>query len=216
VTSLFRSAFLALLYAPTLAFGQSLAQQLTVHGPFDPRTYVPLSGPQRWQRWVSEDGRSGALHVDSLATAAYLQVLNSPGEWKGTTNGYLRRAGSSYASNVIQNSVHESMAGIAGTDPRYLACDCTGIFRRSGHALKMTLLTYNRNGHLTLDVPQLSGAYGSSMIQMMWYPQHYSPLVQGVQGGHIEVGILGAEHILQEFSPDLKRFFHLRFLIPAQ
>jgi hypothetical protein len=35
--------------------------------------------------------------------------------------------------------------------------------------------------------------------------------VQGVQSGHIEVGLLGAEHILQEFSPELKRFFHLHW-----
>jgi hypothetical protein len=79
------------------------------------------------------------------------------------------------------------------------------------HALKMTLLTYNRNSRETLDVPQLSGAYGSSMIEDLWYPRHYSPLVQGVQSGHIEFGLLGAEDLALEFTPELKRFFHLRF-----
>lgn len=206
---------LALLFAPSLAFGQSLAQSLTVNAPFEPGRYTPLSGHERWHRWVNEDGRSAGLHVESLASAAYLQVIDSPPEWKGTTLGFGRRLGSSYASNVIQNSVHESMAEVAGTDPRYFACGCSGFFPRTGHALKMTLLTYNSSGHLTLDIPQLSGAYGGSMIEEMWYPHHYSPLVQGVQSGHIEIGIIGAEHILQEFSPELKRIFHLRFLIVA-
>jgi ATP phosphoribosyltransferase len=49
------------------------------------------------------------------------------------------------------------------------------------------------------------------MIKTMWYPHHYSPLAQGVQSGHIEIGIIGAEHLAQEFAPELKRFFHLRF-----
>jgi hypothetical protein len=206
-------ALLALLLSPCLAFGQSLAEMLTVNGPFEPGRYTPLDGSQRWHRWVSEDGRSAALHVESLGAAVYLQAIDAPPAWKRTTGGFLRRAGSSYASNAIENSMHETLAGIAGTDPRYFACGCTGLFPRTGHALKMTLFTYSTRGHQTLDIPQLAGAYGSSMIEAMWYPHHYSPLVQGVQSGHIEVGIIGAEHLVQEFSPELERFFHLRFLM---
>jgi hypothetical protein len=211
VTLLFRTVFLALLLTSCPAFGQSLGLLLTAHGPFDPGAYKPLNGRERWQRWVSEDGASPALHVESLATADFLQIINAPSAWGRNTGGYLRRAGSSYASDGIENSVRESMAWAEGTEPRYLICGCTGFFHRTGHALKMTLLTYNRKGRETLDVPQLAGAYGSSMIEAMWYPPHYSPLVQGVQSGHIEVGILGAEHLAQEFSPELKRIFHLRF-----
>jgi hypothetical protein len=36
-------------------------------------------------------------------------------------------------------------------------------------------------------------------------------MVQGVQAGHIEAGFIGAEHLVQEFAPELKRFFHLRW-----
>jgi len=75
----------------------------------------------------------------------------------------------------------------------------------------MTFLTYNRNGDKTLDIPQLSGAYGSSMIEAMWWPHHYTALTQGVQTGHLEVGFIAAEHVVQEFSPELKRLFHLHF-----
>jgi hypothetical protein len=211
VTLQFRIVILALLLASGPAFGQSLGLLLTAHGPFDPGAYKPLNGRERWQRWVREDGASPALHVESLATAGYLQIVNAPPAWGRKTGGFLRRAGSSYAGNGIENTVHESMAWAERTEPRYLICGCTGFFHRTGHALKMTLLTYNRNGRELLDVPQLAGAYGSSMIEAMWYPHHYSPLVQGVQSGHIEVGILGVEHLAQEFSPELKRFFHLRF-----
>ena len=102
------------------------------------------------------------------------------------------------------------MAAAEGTDPRYFSCSCNGFFRRSGHSVKMTFLTYNRDGHQTLDLPQLSGIYGSSMIETMWWPHHYTALVQGLQTGHIVVGFTAAIHLVQEFSPELKRLVHLR------
>ena len=206
VTPIIRIAFLALVFAPCLA----LAQSFSVNAPFSADTYKPLAGPERWQRWVDEDGASGAIHVQSFATAAYLQAIADPTAWNRSAGGFVRRLGSSYGSNLIQNSVHETMAGVVGTDPRYFACACKGFFHRSGHALVMTFLTYNRAGHKTLDVPQLSGVYGSSMIEAMWWPHHYTALVQGVQTGHIEVGLTGAIHLAQEFSPEFKRLLHLR------
>lgn len=193
------------------SLGQSVSHALAVQPPFDPADYKPLSGQQRWQRWLNEDGRSPSIHIESIATATYLQVIPDPSAWGRTGGGYARRLGSSYGSNLIQNTVHESMAGMAGTDPRYFACSCTGFFHRSGHAMKMTLITYNRSGQETLDIPQLSGAYGSSMIEAMWWPRHYTALTQGVQTGHLEMGFIGAEHLAQEFAPELKRLLHLRF-----
>ncbi len=201
-----RLVLLVLLFAPCLASAQSF----TVNGPFDPGTYKPLDGAERWQRWVSEDGVSGAIHVQSFASASYLQVIDDPAVWSRSSGGLIRRVGSSYGSNLIENTVHESLAAAEGTDPRYFSCACTGFFHRSGHALKMTFLTYTHGGHETLDIPQLSGAYGSSMIEAMWWPHHYTALVQGVQTGHIEVGLTGAIHLVQEFSPELKRLLHLR------
>lgn len=210
----FRSALLLLLLAPSLCCAQNTIKQLIADSissdePFNPNTYQPLTGHERWHNWVREDGAGPPLYVDSLGIAAYKQMINSPSEWGRTPRGYLRRTGSSLASGVIQNSIQESMAAAAGTDTRYFACACSGLFPRTGHALKMTLLTYTHGGHLTLDVPQLTGAYGSSMIKTMWYPNSYDPLVQGVQSGHISMGLIGAVHIVQEFSPEFKRLFHL-------
>lgn len=205
MTPALRIAICALIFAPFIASAQSF----TVHAPFQADTYKPLDGLERWQRWVNEDGASGAIHIQSFATAAYLQAIADPTAWNRSTGGFVRRLGSSYGSNLIQNSVHETMAGVAGTDPRYFACACKGFFHRSGHALEMTFLTYNRSGHMTLDIPQLSGVYGSSMIEAMWWPHHYTALVQGVQTGHIQVGLTGAIHLAQEFSPEFKRLLHL-------
>ena len=208
-----RIALLALLLAPSLGYGQSFVQSFAdsfnPQSPFDPSTYKPQTGKERWREWVKDDGAGPNIYVMSLGAAAYKQAINTPSEWGRTPRGYLRRTGSSLASNVVQNSIQESMAAVAGTDTRYFACAFTGFFPRTGHALKMTLLTYNHSGHLTVDIPQLSGAYGSSMIQDMWYPSSHNPLVQGVQGGHIEMGLIGGIHLVREFSPEWKRLLHL-------
>ena len=212
-----RIALLALLLAPSLGFGQtltqSIAKSLTVHSPFDPVTYKPLSGHERWDRWVDEDGRSASIHVESLGTAFYNQTFDVPAAWTRSGGGLARRLGSAYGDNLIQNTMHESFAAAEGTDPRYFPCACKGLFRRGGHVFKMSFFTYNRSGHLTLDLPQITSIYGSSMIQATWYPSHYTALVQGVQAGHIEAGFIGTEHLVQEFAPELERFFHLRFLM---
>ncbi|MFZ1084182.1 MAG: hypothetical protein WAN35_04365 [Terracidiphilus sp.] len=215
VTPNFRLALLLLLLAPSLGFAQtvkqSLAQSLTVQPSFNINTYKPLTGHQRWERWIDEDGRSSSLHIESLGTALYNQTFDLPGAWSRSGGGLARRLGSAYGSNLIQNTMHESMAAAEGTDPRYFPCACTGLFRRGGHVFKMSFFTYNSSGHLTLDMPQIGSIYGSSMIQAMWYPSHYTALVQGVQSGHIEAGFIGTEHLIQEFAPELKRFFHLHW-----
>ena len=53
------------------------------------------------------------------------------------------------------------------------------------------------------------------MIAEMPYPSHYSPLVQGVQNGHIQVGENAAINLFKlfkEFSPELRHLnpFRLR------
>ena len=216
VTNNFRFVLLLVLLVPCLClaqtdFKQSLARALTVQPPFDFHTYQPLTGHERWERWVNEDGRSASIHVESIGTALYNQTFDVPEAWGRTGGGLARRLGSGYGSNLIQNTMHESMADLAGTDPRYFPCACTGLFRRGGHVFKMSFLTYTHGGHLTLDMPQIGSIYGSSMIQAMWYPSHYTALVQGVQAGHIEAGFIGTEHLIQEFAPELKRFFHLHW-----
>ncbi len=75
---------------------------------------------------------------------------------------------------------------------------------------RMFVLTYDRHGHKRLDLPQLVGAYGSGIVSTYWSPRTFSPLVQGVQTGHLQFGFVGALHMVQEFSPEIKRMWPIR------
>jgi hypothetical protein len=215
VTLTNRFALLLLLFVPALAAAQSIpgleaAKSMTVNRAFDPGHYVPMTPHERLMRWWKEDGGSPTIHVEAFLFASSLQVENNPSEWGRNIGGYGRRVGDVYGRTAIENTVHEGMGAIARTDTRYFACSCRGFFPRLGHALDMTIFTYTHSGHKILDVSQLSGAYGGAMISTMWWPPHYSPLVQGVQDGHTQVGLIGAVHVIQEFSPELKRAFHIK------
>jgi len=142
--------------------------------------------------------------------ASITQASNDPPTWGRTIGGFDRRVASDYAQFFMGGAIHEGLAAATGTDPRYFPCGCKGVFRRGGHAIEMTFLTYNRGGHKVPDLPQLAGIYGGATIGKLWYPPHYSPLVQGVQFGDIRLGIVAVVHEVQEFSPELKAFFHVR------
>jgi hypothetical protein len=202
----------SLLLPVAAAHGQLLApgESRKVNEPFEAATYRPLDGHERFARWLHEDGGSPSIHLNVMMLASISEAAGTPPEWGRGIEGYARREGSEYGQYTIGTSIHEGMAALTGTDPRYFPCGCSGLWRRSAHAIKMTFLTYNRNGHEVPDMAQLAGAYGGPMVAKLWYPAHYSPLVQGVQFGNIEVGIIGTIHMVQEFSPELREFFHVK------
>lgn len=169
--------------------------------------YVSLTSAERWHRYWKDTLLSPGLYFASAGAALGDQASNSPKEWGGGWSGYGRRTGSLYGLFLSQETIHQSGAAFFHTDPRYFRCMCRGGWHRSWHAIEWSFLTYNGSGRTVFDFPQLVGAYGSGMISRTWYPSRYSPLVQGVQAGHMQVGFVVGVHLIQEFSPEIKKVF---------
>ncbi len=146
--------------------------------------------------------------------------LRSPGEpdgWGRTFRGYGQRTGTEFVLYTVEEAVRDAGDAALGLDPRYFPCRCSGLLHRSGNALKMTLLASDGNGKLHPDLPRFAGDYGSSMLVTTWYPANYSPLVQGVKLGHVQLGLDTGVNLLREFSPEFKRFFRaIKLAKPAQ
>jgi hypothetical protein len=180
----------------------------------DPEAPAPrLTGKDRLTLfWNTTYASPGAFA--GLAAGAFIdQVRHTPVQWDRDGSGYTRRFASEYGQLATRNVVHEGLAALTGLDPRYPVCHCDGTLRRSGHALKMTFTTYRQDGRLTLDMPQLMGAYGSGIVSAYWYPHHlYSPLVQGVQFGHEQMGEVLVGNLVQEFGPSIQKALHLHAL----
>jgi hypothetical protein len=212
--------------SPVLVASESMPSDLLQALPMIPEirqaTAVPfpsapsprLTPKDRWTLFWNDTYASPGAFAGVFSGALADQIHHTPAKWDGDGSGYTRRFASEYGQLATRNVIHEGLSGITGLDPRYSACKCTGVAHRSAHALEMTFTTYRQDGRLTLDVPQIAGAYGSGMISTYWYPHHqFRPSVQGVQFGHEQIGEIMVGHLVQEFSPDLKRALHLHALV---
>ncbi len=182
---------------------------------FSPSPWPPAARPlafaDRLELFWHDSYASPEAILSLSASALYDQSTNTPARWSKDGDGFTRRFGSAYGQLAIRNGVHDGMASVTGLDPRYALCHCQGLLHRTAHALEMSMVTYRRDGRVTLDAPQLAGAYGSGMISTYWYPHRlYDPLVQGVQFGHEEMGEVALGNVLQEFGPDLRRALRWR------
>ena len=193
--------------APTRAFAPAPVQPgpggVTVNGRFFP---PPLTGRERWDKYVKDTYTGWPVYVASLGAALGDQTSNTPEPWGRTWEGYGKRVGTQYASFAIQTSVYQGGSALLGNEGRYVACQCGGGWHRAGYALQMSFLTYH-NQKKVLDVPQFAAAYAAGMIPITWYPQGYSVSAQGVQNGTYQLGFVALVREIQEFSPELKRFF---------
>ena len=166
--------------------------------------YVPLAD-ERWRNFWNDTLLSPLSYVGVFGGALGQELAGQPRQWGKSFSGYVKRAGVNLIQFGTQETIHQGGAALMHTDPRYLTCHCSGGIRRSWHALEMSFLTYRGDGSKTVDLPQLAGAYGGAIIAEIPYPSHYSPLVQGVQNGHIQVGANVAINLFREFSPELRR-----------
>lgn len=172
--------------------------------------YKPLSGKERLHHYLQEAFISPAPYLASLASGGIDQLDKAPPEWGQGAAGYAKRTASMFGVVTIQTSVHEALAAGMGLEPRYIACECKGFLPRTGHAIKMSFLTYDREGRSRIDLPSMAGAYAGGMISQYWYPSRFDPLSDGVRVGTQQFGIHVALDIYREFKPDLKRALHLR------
>ena len=138
------------------------------------------------------------------------QLSNRPPEWKQGLKGYARRSGSQAATLAVQATIEEGGAALLGYEPRYIRSASKGVLPRIGHAIGWTFLTYDSNGRKRFNIPAVAAAYGSGMISTAWYPDRFSALHDGVRAGNQQMGVAVGLSIVREFSPELKRFFHLK------
>lgn len=172
-------------------------------------TYEAMSNHDRWCAYVRENYTTPGVAIRTFGAGLGEQLGTKPPEWGSGSNGYFHRTGSELGRFTLQGTIQSSMAAGLHQDTRYIPCSCSNVPKRALHAVERTFLTYGSHGQREVDIAGLSGIYGSSMLSMYWYPSHYGPLVQGVQGGHGGVAIQTGLNLLREFSPELAKPLHL-------
>ena len=204
VRALFWRFFLAtliLLLSHTLGLAQD-------SGASTATSYSPMTKKERWSQYLNENFASQGPYFRAFGASLGGSTANKPAEWGGPAERYSLNFASQFARFTIAGTVQSSMAAGLGYDTRYHHCDCKGGWKRTGHALSRTFVTYDSFRRRRFDVPTLSGIYAGSMLMMEWYPRGYNPLTNGVRNGNIAAGITAGIYLIREFSPELKRKFH--------
>ena len=139
------------------------------------------------------------------AYAAILQADCAPLEWKEGGEAYGKRV----ASMVAWSGVHSALAfGLDSTlheDPRYFRSGGAGFWRRSGHALRGTILTRTDRGGETLSIWRFGSDYGSAVLSNLWYPDRLNTARLGFIQGSATLGLDFFSNLGREFWPDIKR-----------
>jgi hypothetical protein len=146
----------------------------------------------------------GSLALSGVK-AGYSQMTDSPTEWGQGGSGYSKRVGSSVASSGVRAVLAFGLDSTLHQDPRYYRSDSTGLWPRTVHALRGTILTRTDSGGETLSTWRLGSAYGAAFITNQWYPDRLNTVRHGLIGGSTRLGFDLAKNVIAEFWPDLKR-----------
>jgi len=174
--------------------------------------YTPLTADERWKLYFKQSYWSvGAYFGPLFAALALDQSTGNPQQWGGGFPGYGRRVASRWASgDIVQNSFQFPVAALLKEDVRYVASNQHGFRRRAGHAILYSFLTYNTQGHSTLNFSNIGGYYFAGAVSTLWLPGRQKVASYTLSNGSESLGLSVPVNMLQEFWPEIRRIVFRR------
>jgi len=143
--------------------------------------------------------------VGFAAYAGVLQGLSAPEEWGQGASAYGRRVASTAGWSAIHGALAFGLDSALHQDPRYYRSVSSGFWRRTGHAVRGTILTRTDTGGETLSTWRIGSAYGSAVLSNLWYPDRLDTARLGLIQGSVGLGFDLLGNLGSEFWPDIKR-----------
>jgi len=168
------------------------------------QTEAPLDLTEKLRFHVDRTFGPLALLGDA-AYAGALQGIGTPNEWRRGAEGYGMRFASTAGWSVIDNAIAFGLTATLHQDPRYFRSAEGGFWRRTGHALRGTILTRTDRGAETLSTWRLGSDYGSAFLSNQWYPDRLNTVKLGFIEGSVTMGFDLARNLAAEFWPDIRR-----------
>ena len=156
-------------------------------------------------RFHAESTYAPSSIVGFAAYAGVLQAAGAPEEWGQGAGAYGKRFGSTLAWSGIHSALAFGLDSTLHQDPRYFRSESGGFWRRSGHALRGTILTRTDSGAETLSTWRFGSAYGAAFLSNQWYPDRLNTVRLGLIQGSVTLGFDLISNLGSEFWPDIKR-----------
>jgi hypothetical protein len=176
--------------------------------------YEPLTGKERWKLYWKQNYFSVGAYFGPVFNALLLdQATGSPQQWGGGFPGYGRRVASRTADAILQGTFQAPVAALLHEDVRYISSPKPGGKRRVLHAIAYSFLTYNNEGHPTLNFANLGGYYAATAISTIWLPSQHSVAKYTLSNASEAIALTLPVNLLQEFWPEV---LHTVFRRPEQ
>jgi len=169
--------------------------------------FTALTGKERLKLyWTQDFFSAGAYFKPTLFALVLDQATNSPSQWGGGFRGFGLREASRIGGNIVSGTIRAPLAAALHEDVRYISNEHGGR-RRLLHAVEYSFLTYNNQGHPTLNIAKFVSYYASTAISTTWHPAKHSVVGYTFANGSEQLGLSVPFNVLQEFWPDI---FHKR------
>jgi hypothetical protein len=168
------------------------------------QTEAPLNLTEKL-RFQGERTYGPLALLGDAAYAGAIQAIGTPNEWRRGAAGYGMRFASTVGWSAIENTMAFGLTATLHQDPRYFRSAEGGFWRRTGHALRGTILTRTDRGAETLSTWRLGSDYGSAFLSNQWYPDRLNTVKLGFLEGSVTMGFDLARNLATEFWPDIKR-----------
>jgi hypothetical protein len=152
------------------------------------------------------DASFGPMSLVGIAAhAGFLQEINSPKEWGRGAPGYEKRLWSTAGAAGIHGVLAFGPDTALHQDPRYYRSGDSEFRRRTGHAIRGTILARTDSGGESFSAWWVGSAYGEEFLSNLWYPSGLDTPRLGFQQGTIRLGFDLLSNLGSEFWPDIKR-----------
>jgi hypothetical protein len=185
-----------------LATAFTVCAQPAVKGMATPAYTSPST--QDRLKWFAFNTVGPATLSGGVISAAWGTLFNSPHEYGPHWEGFAKRYGMRLTGVSTGNAIEAGLGAIWGEDPRYFRAAGQPFKSRIGHALRMSVMAYNREGQLRPAYARYAAIAGNNFLSNTWRAPSESSV--GDAAVRTALGFLSrmAGAAFYEFWPDVK------------
>ena len=154
-------------------------------------TYVFPTDREMGAYWVRNILGPKAF-IGATFTASWNTWVNlTPDEW-GHRRGWGKRFGVAFLDNSMTQTSLVGLSLAMNQDPMYYRCDCSGVWARTRHAIKMSFMSRNHSGDSVFAPPKIVSPFvGPLVTRNTIYPSRFDSSNAASSGAYYLAGSVG-------------------------
>ena len=175
---------------------------LTMAGAQTAADFRPLTQHER-NRLYLKSVTNPLLYLKGALSGAVDLAKDKPPEWEQGMAGYGQRVGNILGQYGIQRTVTFGLSSLLHEDNRYFGSGKKGFWRRTGYALRSSVMARHDSGRQYPSFSLLAGFGAGAFLSRAWQPPSTHSAGDGAVSFGISMGFNTGVSVLKEFLPNL-------------